>query len=73
MMAFRTLGEKDQEVLRLHAWEGLAGKALAVALGCTTGTAAVRLHRARRRLERLLTSPPLASARSTTRQEGLRR
>ncbi|GAB3423063.1 RNA polymerase sigma factor [Flindersiella endophytica] len=58
LAALRTLSEKDQEVLRLHAWEGLAGKDLAVALGCTTGSAAVRLHRARRRLERALRSAP---------------
>jgi RNA polymerase sigma-70 factor, ECF subfamily len=46
------LSTADQEVLRLHAWEGLSGAALAEALGCSTTAAAVRLHRARRRLQR---------------------
>ncbi|QNE22861.1 sigma-70 family RNA polymerase sigma factor [Kribbella qitaiheensis] len=45
-----TLSTADQEVLMLHAWEELRGKDLAAALGCSTAAAAVRLHRARRRL-----------------------
>jgi RNA polymerase sigma-70 factor, ECF subfamily len=40
----------DQEVLRLSAWEGLTGAELAVALGCTENAAAIRVHRARKRL-----------------------
>ncbi|WP_112249057.1 RNA polymerase sigma factor [Kribbella monticola] len=60
--ALRTLHRRDQEVLLLHAWEGLQGDDLAAALGCSTGAAAVRLHRARRRLRAAQdaqpTSPP---------------
>ncbi|HEY0691137.1 MAG TPA: sigma-70 family RNA polymerase sigma factor [Kribbella sp.] len=48
--AMATLSAADQEVLMLHAWEELRGKDLAAALGCSTAAAAVRLHRARRRL-----------------------
>jgi RNA polymerase sigma-70 factor (ECF subfamily) len=46
----RALSARDREVLLLHAWEGLQGEDLAAALGCSAGAAAVRLHRARRRL-----------------------
>lgn len=48
--ALGRLGLKDQQVLLLNAWEGLSGHELAVALGCSTTAAGVRLHRARRRL-----------------------
>ena len=41
-------------ILRLAAWEGLTNAELAVALGCSENAAAIRLHRARKRLvERL--------------------
>lgn len=46
----RTLGNRDQEVLLLHAWEDLRGADLAAALGCSASAAAARLHRARHRL-----------------------
>lgn len=52
--AFRQLSDADRELLSLVAWEGLDTAQLAAALGCSRGTAAVRLHRARRRLERLI-------------------
>ncbi|MCL6675277.1 RNA polymerase sigma factor [Streptomyces panaciradicis] len=48
--ALGRLSEADQEVLRLTAWEELGVGDLAVALGCGTRAAAMRLHRARRRL-----------------------
>jgi RNA polymerase sigma-70 factor (ECF subfamily) len=48
--ALRALRPQDQEVLLLAAWEGLGGRELAVALGCSENAAAIRLHRARRRL-----------------------
>ncbi|GAA1924356.1 hypothetical protein GCM10009737_27560 [Nocardioides lentus] len=48
--ALASLRERDREVLMLAYWEDLDTAGLAAALGCTTGTAAVRLHRARRRL-----------------------
>jgi RNA polymerase sigma factor (sigma-70 family) len=48
------LSLKDREVLMLHAWEGLQGKDLATALGCSVTSASVRLHRARHRARRHL-------------------
>ncbi|WSQ14958.1 sigma-70 family RNA polymerase sigma factor [Streptomyces sp. NBC_01231] len=48
--ALARLTPADQEVLRLTAWEELAVDEVAVALGCGTRAAAMRLHRARRRL-----------------------
>lgn len=49
-----TLSEADQEALRLVGWEELDLAAAAQAMGCSRATMAVRLHRARRRLERAL-------------------
>jgi RNA polymerase sigma-70 factor, ECF subfamily len=48
--ALRALSETEREVVLLVAWEGLSIAEAAAALGCRRGTAAVRLHRARRRL-----------------------
>ncbi|TML23726.1 MAG: sigma-70 family RNA polymerase sigma factor [Actinobacteria bacterium] len=48
--ALAGLSEPDQEILRLVGWEELTVSEAAVVLGCTRATAAVRLHRARRRL-----------------------
>jgi RNA polymerase sigma-70 factor, ECF subfamily len=48
--ALASLGERDREALLLIAWEGLSVSEAAVALGCSRGALAVRLHRARRRL-----------------------
>jgi RNA polymerase sigma-70 factor (ECF subfamily) len=48
--ALARLSPADQEVLRLTAWEELAIDEVAVALGCGNRAAAMRLHRARRRL-----------------------
>ncbi|MEV4415367.1 sigma-70 family RNA polymerase sigma factor [Catellatospora sp. NPDC049609] len=55
--ALAGLTEPDQEVLRLVGWEGLSLAELATALGCSRGTAAVRLYRARRRLTAALRTP----------------
>lgn len=54
--ALAALSTGDQEILMLVAWEGLDVKEAARALGCTAAAAAVRLHRARRRLQRALTA-----------------
>jgi RNA polymerase sigma-70 factor (ECF subfamily) len=51
---FARLGEDDREVLRLVAWEGLEPREAAAVLGCSYGAFRVRLHRARRRLEKQL-------------------
>ncbi|MGF0176592.1 RNA polymerase sigma factor [Streptomyces sp. Marseille-Q5077] len=48
--ALHRLSPADQEVLRLTAWEELDVEEVAVALGCGRRAAAMRLHRARRRL-----------------------
>ncbi|MGC4745342.1 RNA polymerase sigma factor [Micromonospora sp. DT201] len=48
--ALAILSELDQEILRLVGWEELTVSEAAKVLGCTRAAAAVRLHRARRRL-----------------------
>ena len=48
--AFSRLGERDQEVLRLVAWEGLSLGEAAIVLGCSAVACRVRFHRAKRRL-----------------------
>jgi RNA polymerase sigma-70 factor, ECF subfamily len=52
--ALATLTEADQEALRLVGWEELDLAGAALTMGCSRGAMAVRLHRARRRLERAL-------------------
>lgn len=52
--AFRSLEPSDQEILMLVSWDGLSRDQAAEVLGCSIGTFAVRLHRARRRLIRAL-------------------
>ena len=54
--AMAQLGDADQEVLRLWAWEDLDGPRLAQALRCSPGTARTRLHRARTRLRTAMTA-----------------
>lgn len=49
--ALGALKEPDREALMLVAWEGLDNQRAAVVLGVTPETFAVRLHRARRRLQ----------------------
>jgi RNA polymerase sigma factor (sigma-70 family) len=52
--AFARLGNDDRELLALAAWEELDAGQIAVVLGCSRNAARIRLHRARRRLEREL-------------------
>jgi RNA polymerase sigma-70 factor, ECF subfamily len=52
LRALGSLGARDQEVLRLVAWDGLDRARAAQVLGISTALFAVRLHRARRRLAR---------------------
>ncbi len=49
--ALGRLSTSDREILLLAAWEGLDPTGLGHVLGCSPNTAAVRLHRARRRLD----------------------
>jgi RNA polymerase sigma-70 factor (ECF subfamily) len=48
--AFAALGDRDREVLRLVAWEGLALRDAATVLDCSTVACRVRYHRAKTRL-----------------------
>jgi RNA polymerase sigma-70 factor, ECF subfamily len=52
--ALAELSERDREALMLIAWEGLDAKRAARVAGCSRATFAVRLHRARQRLDRAL-------------------
>jgi RNA polymerase sigma-70 factor (ECF subfamily) len=47
--ALLSLSKQDRESLLLVAWDELDNQQLAIALDCKPATAAVRLHRARRR------------------------
>jgi RNA polymerase sigma-70 factor (ECF subfamily) len=71
LQALASLSEADRELLTLIAWHGLSARQAARVLGCTTATLTVRLHRARRRLEKALDPAhpappaPAASVRNT--------
>jgi RNA polymerase sigma-70 factor (ECF subfamily) len=52
--ALGALEERDREALMLVAWEELDHRDAAKAMGCSTGAFTVRLHRARRKLARVL-------------------
>jgi RNA polymerase sigma factor (sigma-70 family) len=68
LVAFATLRERDREVLRLVAWDGLNPAEAAEVLGVTRLAFTVRLHRARRRLENALEPEPLSAASHKTRR-----
>lgn len=55
--AMATLDPADRELIALSAWEGLGPSEIAAVLGIEPGTARVRLHRARTRLRRALSTP----------------
>ena len=57
--ALARLPDLDQEILRLIGWEELTLAEAAIALGCRRTTAAVRLHRARRRLAEAIRQVPV--------------
>jgi RNA polymerase sigma factor (sigma-70 family) len=52
--ALAALSDSEREALLLTAWEGLDARRAAAAAGCSSATFAVRLHRARRRLDVLI-------------------
>jgi RNA polymerase sigma factor (sigma-70 family) len=56
--AFGLLSSAEREVLELLAWEGLSPAQTAQVLGCSRAAIALRMHRARRHLGRLLDDPP---------------
>ena len=74
LAAFAALGERDREVLRLVAWDGLSTAEAAEAIDVTRLAFAVRLHRARRHLQRALESdsPPTPVAEKTRRHADAR-
>jgi RNA polymerase sigma-70 factor (ECF subfamily) len=51
LRVMRGLPARDQEILRLWAWEHLDAGGISDVLGCSSATARVRLHRAQRRLQ----------------------
>jgi RNA polymerase sigma-70 factor (ECF subfamily) len=63
--ALERLSERDREVLLLTTWDGLDHRRAAAVLGCSRGTFAVRLHRARIRLARELNDGATPSNRET--------
>ncbi len=61
--ALLALGEHEREALLLVAWEGLKPAQAAAAAGCSSATFRMRLHRARRHLQRTLSSRSSADER----------
>lgn len=66
LAALAALGARDREVVMLVCWEGLSPAEAAVALGVSTPAVRVRLHRARRRLARLMDTGDTALPREET-------
>jgi RNA polymerase sigma-70 factor (ECF subfamily) len=67
--ALSCLSVHDQEALLLSAWDGLSSKEAAQVVGCTPTAFRLRLHRARRRFERVLAANPSAHALRLQREE----
>ncbi|MGH9071055.1 MAG: RNA polymerase sigma factor [Acidimicrobiales bacterium] len=67
MRALRKLSPSDQEVLTLVAWDGLSNAEVAEVVGWSQQVAALRLHRARRRLQAALEMPGPDSVRNANR------
>lgn len=55
--ALARLPDRDRELLRLWAWEGLAPREIALVLGITPNAASIRLHRAKEALRKDLGAP----------------
>ncbi|MGH9109490.1 MAG: RNA polymerase sigma factor [Acidimicrobiales bacterium] len=58
LRALKSLSPGDREILLLVAWDGLSEKQAAAVLDCSRGAFALRLHRARARLDALLQTGP---------------
>lgn len=56
--ALAALPERDQEILRLVAWESLTHAEAGLVLGISPNAAAIRLHRARERLREAMKGSP---------------
>lgn len=70
MHALASLSPKDQEALRLVGWEDLDLAGAALAMGCTRTAMAVRLHRARRRLDQALGGAEWETRRASLASQG---
>ena len=71
--AISKLRPADQEVLRLAAWEESSAPLIAEVVGCSVPAAEQRLHRAKRRLAKVLSSPFESIVPAPTIKEGGRR
>jgi RNA polymerase sigma-70 factor (ECF subfamily) len=69
LKALAELPEDDREVLILVAWQGLSPRDAARVVGCSPATFRVRLHRARKRLQRKLEPLALLQPRVTNLSE----
>ncbi len=72
LRALSTLSDDDRELLLLVAWDELEPARVAMVLGCSRRTLAVRLHRARRRLAAALERAEHAEQSVTTTMEQVR-
>jgi RNA polymerase sigma factor (sigma-70 family) len=63
--ALASLSERDREIITLTAWDGLTATRAAAVIGVSPEAAAVRLHRARRRLAAALERSDTAPAAPT--------
>jgi RNA polymerase sigma-70 factor (ECF subfamily) len=66
LAAVRRLKPMDREVLMLSAWEDLVPREISDVLGISVAASEQRLHRAKRRLAKIL-PPPVPEADSTLR------
>ena len=71
LTALASLREEDREALLLVAWDRLSNPEAARVVGCSTGTFAVRLYRARRRLARVLNSQTAGDPATKDTKEGV--
>lgn len=69
LSALATLPEPDREVLTLGAWHGLSAGVAARVLGCSSASYFVRLHRARKRLERAVAAAQQEGAHELSERE----
>ena len=68
--AMLRLRATDQEVLRLAAWEGPTAPQIADAVGCSVAAAEQRVHRAKRRLARAVSSSSIVPSRLPAEEGG---
>lgn len=67
LTALATLRERDQEVLRLVAWEELSHGEIAALVGCSENAVAIRVHRARDRLAKAIEREERVKGNATSR------